>query len=168
MGRMKPLAALAAMVLMLASCGQDVVIDVDTLPTGNAAGDAASGVFSYAEVVSRSDCPATAGGVTLPAEGVPYSATVTLSQGDGYLRMDFPAGSSRPVHYFEGGIFWHGNFRIGGTYYYGGGMAATFINLVDGRFTEGVDNFEGTTKVRVTAADADCELTVDFTGTRGG
>ncbi|MBW2262404.1 MAG: hypothetical protein JRG91_10565 [Deltaproteobacteria bacterium] len=166
MTRMNTLAALAAMALVVTSCGKDVIIDVDSLPAGNAAGVAASGTFDFNEVISSSDCPATAAGVTLPVETDTWTSTATLLQDEGYLKMDLAGGSGRPGFAMDGGIFWHGNFRLGGTYYYSG-SSVTFINLMDGRFTEGVDGFEGTTTIRVQATDStDCELTVEFTGTR--
>ena len=167
MTRMKALAALAVMALVLTSCGKDVIIDVDSLPAGNAAGVAGSGTFDYNEVISSSDCPATAAGVALPVEGDTWGPTsATLLQDEGYLKMTLDGASGRPGFAMDGGIFWHGNFRIGGTYYYSG-TSVTFINLMDGRFTDGVDGFEGTTTIRVQATDTtDCELKVEFTGTR--
>jgi len=166
MTRMNTLAALAAMALVITSCGKDVIIDVDSLPTGNAAGNAASAVYDYNEVISRSDCPATAAGVALPVETDTWTSTATLTQEEGYLKMDLAGALGRPGFMMDGGIFWHGNFRIGGTYYYSG-TSVTFINLMDGRFTDGVDGFEGWTTIRVQATDAtDCEMRVEFTGTR--
>jgi hypothetical protein len=163
---MKTLAALAAVALVVTSCGKDVIIDVDSLPAGNAAGVAGSGTYDYNEVISSSDCPATAAGVTLPVEGDTWSTTATLLQDEGYLKMDLGGATGRPGFAMDGGIFWHGNFRVGGTYYYSG-TSVTFINLMDGRFTDGVDGFEGTTTIRVQATDTtDCELRVEFTGTR--
>jgi hypothetical protein len=166
MARTKLLAALATVALLASSCGKDVIIDVDTLPAGNAAGTAATGAFSYNEVVSSTDCPSTAVGVALPTEASTWSSTATLTQNEGYLRMDVDSGSSRPGYMLDGGIFWHGNFRVGGTYFFSG-TSVTFINLMDGRFVDGVDNFEGTTTIRVQATDGtDCEIKVEFTGSR--
>lgn len=166
MTRTKSLAALATVALLASSCGKDVIIDVDTLPAGNAAGTAATGSFSYNEVVTSSDCPSTAVGVALPTEASTWSSTATLTQNEGYLRMDVDSGSGRPGYMLDGGIFWHGNFRVGGTYFFSG-TSVTFINLMDGRFVDGVDNFEGTTTIRVQATDGtDCEIKVEFTGSR--
>jgi hypothetical protein len=176
MNRTKNLAALAALVLLCWSCGKDVIIDVDSLPAGNAQGSAAAGTFLYNEVVTESSCPATASGVALPDVGVSWGTTVTVAQSEGYYSMYFaPSGGRNPTpdstHPWDGGIYWHGNFRIGGTYFFPDGSTSnvTFINLVDGRYTVGVDQFEGWTTVRVQAADGtDCEIKVDFTGTRTG
>ena len=166
MTRLNSLAALAALALVASSCGKDVVIDVDSLPAGNAAGTAGTGTFDYNEVISSTDCPATASGVTLPVETDMWSTTATLVQEEGYLKMTLDGATGRPGFMMDGGIFWHGNYRIGGTYYYSG-TSVTFINLMDGRFTDGVDSFEGTTTIRVQATDlTDCEIKVDFTGTR--
>jgi hypothetical protein len=163
MHRMKSVLPLA-LALVLLSCGKDVVIDVDTLPAGNAQGDAATGTFDYNEVVTRSNCPASIAGHTIPAETTTWSSTVNVTQEEGLLRLEFPA-SDRDPFTLDGGIYWHGNFRVGGTYWYVRDTIS-FINLVDGRFTEGVDDFEGWTTVRVQGGGEDCEMRVDFTGTR--
>ncbi len=155
-------------VLAMAGCGQDVVINVDELPTGNALGTSASGEFSYVEVVTDTSCPTTAAGIALPALGDTWTTTATLTQADGYFLMEVDGGSGRPSFMIDGGIFWYGNFRIGGTYYFSApAETLTFINLSDGRFLEQcVDSYKGTTRIRVTASDADCEIVVAYTGDR--
>jgi len=171
---MKRIATLAALLALTASCGQDVVINVDSMPWGNAAGTAASGTFSYNEVVTESSCPSAIMGYDVPSVTDTWSTTATLTQEEGSLEMFLAPNTQRPVCqagvacWFDGGIYWHGNFRIGGTYYWvGPSVDLSLINLVDGRFTEGVDAFEGWIQTRVQASDGtDCEIRFEFTGTR--
>ena len=44
------------LVLFLAGCGKDVVIDVNALPCGTARGNAASGNFVYSGLITKDNC----------------------------------------------------------------------------------------------------------------
>ncbi len=165
--------ALAFTALVFSSCGQDVVINVDDLPTGNAIGSAGSGTFNYYEVVKKSTCPAEYDGTALPQETDTWTSTVAVEQTEGYFGMDLEPASGRSGYAIDGGIFWYGNYRIGGTYWWrdpGARSGIKFINLMDGRFVDGVNDMKGETKIRVmeeTETDPlDCEITVAFTAER--
>lgn len=173
MARSAALATALVTVLAFSGCGQDVVIDVDNLPTGNAEGNSGSGVFTYSEVVKRSSCPETHNGVTLPQKTDVWDSTVTLQQDYGYYKMTIEPSGDRPGYEMDGGIFWYGNYRIGGTYWWlepGAYPGIKFINLNDGRYVDGVNDIEGETVIRVMEDGVedglDCEITVVYTGQR--
>jgi len=172
MKRTMPLALVSALVLMLSSCGKDVTINVNDLPCGNGFGSSATGTFTYTEVVTKSTCPESAGGVALPQEGDTWETTANLVHGpptldEGCFMMTLEDHGSHPEFVLDGGMYWYGNFRIGGSHFWDSGEDVTFINLVDGRFVDGVDDVEGTTQIRVQGPDdLDCEITVKFNATR--
>jgi hypothetical protein len=176
MARSSALVAVLVLVLGASGCGQDVIIDVDQLPEGNAIGSSGTGEFAYQEVVTKSSCPAEGpGGIALPQETDTWSTTATLAQVNGYFMMEVDPGGGRPGFMLDGGIFWYGNFRVGGTYWWrepGSYPGIKMVNLMDGRFVDGVDEIKGSTKIRImeeTETDPlDCEITVAFTGQRTG
>jgi hypothetical protein len=169
MTRSTILAVPFAAVIALGGCGQDVVINVDELPQGNATGTAGSGVFTYSQVVEDSSCPDTYEGLDLSPDAWEITGqTIEVEQDEGYFKLDFED------YFFDGGIFWYGNFRVGGTYRLresgSGHTAIKAVNLVDGRFVDGVDDMKGTIQVRLmeegTEEGLDCDVTVKFFATR--
>jgi hypothetical protein len=163
---------LACFLAIVVSCsgedsGKDDPIDVDHLPEGDATGTAASGSFDYDEVIVSSTCPATAAGVALPAVTGTWSTVVRVIQLEGDLGFEFEDASGRRAFEMDGGIFGDRTFRIGHTDFFDDSISVTFIRLMDGEFSEGMDAFEGSMIVRVVATDGtDCRLGVDLSGTR--
>jgi len=157
------------LVLVVSGCGGETKdhdpINVDTLPPGDATGTEASGTYEYEEVVTSSDCLATVDDVSIPVEAETWSTLAEITQDGGNLSMDMEDASGRPSVRLDGGIFASGSFRVGDTYYFR--ELVTFVHLMDGQFADGMDRFEGTTRIRVVGHDGtDCEIGIEFEGTR--
>jgi len=171
------LLTLALAAAVVASCGQDVIIDVNALPCGTARGNAASGNFDYTGLIMEEDCSAI-----IPAfstyELLQIDAPVVVNHYEpalvgcqyGRLEMLFPASGNIPEFTLKGGIWTDGSFRIGQAI--AAPTGETFRILFDGRFApieEGKppqDHFSGAARVDIADGDLQCTYKVAFSGNR--
>jgi hypothetical protein len=169
--------ALALTAAVLTTCGEDVIIDVTTLPCGTARGNAASGNFNYTGLIMEEGCSGVITAFsTYRLLQVDETVVVDHSepglQGCPYGRLEilFPAAGNVPDFTLKGGIWSDGSFRIGNAVAVPGGQ--TFKVLFDGRFApieEGnppQDHFSGMARVDIVDGSLECTYKVAFSGNR--
>jgi hypothetical protein len=160
-----------------AACGEDVIIDVNTLPCGTARGNIASGNFYMdgeliKENCSEADFPGPLfvfipGNETVVVNhyepGVPGCATGRLEI------LSTSQTSGVPPYTLTGGIWSDGSFRAGQAVLV---MGYTYRILMDGKYShleEGdpvPDRFDAVARVDVSTRDAECTYRVRLTGAR--
>jgi hypothetical protein len=176
----KPIIFIATLLvtgLLALSCGEDVVIDVNTLPCGTAQGNSASGNFDFSGLVLSDNCADVPAYFSYPL--LDGTADIVVNHYEpqvegcehGRLEILFPASGSSPSFTLAGGVWTDGSFRIGQAVAVQTGE--TFRILFDGKFApmeEGAppqDFFSGKARVDIAGTiETECTYKVEFSATR--
>jgi len=166
---------LSVVFAILLGCGNDVIIDVNSLPCGTARGNSASGEFTYSGIALDENCQLSAFtlyNILLTDQTVEVNHYEPNVEGCKFGRLEilFPATQNTPEFTLKGGIWSDGSFRVGQAVAMERGEI--FRILFDGKFhsiEEGKppqDHFSGEARVDIDTGNEQCTYRVAFSGTR--